>query len=115
LVTGHFDPDTPACTLDWAALAQMSNLVFYMALRHLEKIAARLIAAGLDPDTPAAVIESATTPAQRVVAGPLFDRPRLARAAAVKAPTLLVVGDPVRYRPLLADAVGFAATQGVSP
>ena len=45
LVTGHFDPDSPECTLDWPALARMSTLVVYMGLRHLDKIAARLIEA----------------------------------------------------------------------
>jgi uroporphyrin-III C-methyltransferase len=119
LVTGHFDPDTSACTLDWDALARMSNLVFYMALRHLEPIAARLIAAGLDPDTPAAVVASATTPAQRVVEGALSDLPRLAREAAVQAPAVLVVGEPVRCRSrLLAVARGalpsLAVPQGAS-
>jgi uroporphyrin-III C-methyltransferase len=120
LVTGHFDPDTPACTLDWDALARLGNVVFYMALRHLEKIAARLMRAGLDPHTPAALIESATTPAQRVIDGPLADLPRRARDAAVQAPALLVVGAVVRRRAGLGACAEGAlphglAAPGVSP
>jgi uroporphyrin-III C-methyltransferase len=121
LVTGHFDPDTPACTLDWPALARLRNLVFYMALRHLEKIAVRLIAAGMDSQTPAAVIESATTHAQRLVDGPLFSLPRLARQAEIQAPALIVVGEAVRCRSILSGVVegalshSLAASQGVSP
>jgi uroporphyrin-III C-methyltransferase len=97
LASGHHDPDSDGCTLDWDALARSSNLVFYMALRHLEKIAARLTAAGLAPDTPAAVIEKATRPDMRVIDGPLDRIAGLARAAAVQAPAVLVVGAPVLF------------------
>jgi siroheme synthase len=92
-----------------------------MALRHLEKIAARLLASGMDARTPAAVIEAATTRAQRVVDGPLFELPQIARRAAIQAPALLVIGNPVRYRPLLSGVVegvlqhNLAAAQGVAP
>ena len=40
LVTGHHDPDSPDCTLDWDALARLTGVVFYMGLRHVAKIAA---------------------------------------------------------------------------
>jgi uroporphyrin-III C-methyltransferase / precorrin-2 dehydrogenase / sirohydrochlorin ferrochelatase len=115
LVSGHFDPDTPGCRLDWAALARMSNLIFYMGLRHLDRIAARLVAAGLSPDTPAAVIESATLPNQRVIDAPLSDLPRLAREAAVQAPAVIVVGAAVLRRPVLTDVLEAAVSQGAVP
>jgi uroporphyrin-III C-methyltransferase len=98
LVTGHFDPDSPDCTLDWAGLAGMSNLVVYMGLRHLPRIAAKLIAAGMPADTPAAVIERATHPDMRVVDGELATLPALAAEANVQAPAVIVVGAAVRYR-----------------
>jgi uroporphyrin-III C-methyltransferase len=98
LVTGHFDSDSPDCTLDWSALAKMSGIVFYMALRHLAKIADRLTAAGLDAVTPAAVVAGLTTPAERVVVGTLGGLPALARAADVQAPAVIVVGGVVKYR-----------------
>ena len=69
--TGHFDPESSDCTHDWAALAKMSTLVVYMGLRHLDAIAAKLIDAGLDPFTPAAVIANATLPNQIVIDSPL--------------------------------------------
>src|SRR5438093_8707337 len=50
LVTGHFDPDSPECTLDWDGLARMSNIIVYMGLRHVEKIANRLMHAGMSPE-----------------------------------------------------------------
>jgi len=113
LVTGHFDPDSPDCTLDWPGLARMSNLVVYMGLRHAEKIADRLIAAGMSPDTPAAVVANATLPTQVVIDSPLSQLAALVRAAAVPAPAVLVIGEAVRYRSkLLGLATSLPATQG---
>jgi uroporphyrin-III C-methyltransferase len=102
LVTGHHDPDSPDCTLDWAALARLPGVVFYMAVRHVAKIAARLGDCGLSADTPAAVIESGTLPAQRVLVGELAEIGRLAESAAITGPAVFVVGEVVRYRKFFA-------------
>ncbi len=103
LVTGHHDPDSPDCTLDWEALARMPGLVFYMAVRHVAKIAAKLSDSGLSLDTPAAVIESGTLPGQRVLVGDLSDIGGI--AAHVKGPAIFIVGEVVnhRCRPLAAS------------
>ncbi len=98
LVTGHHDPDSPDCTLDWEALARMPGLVFYMAVRHVAKIAAKLSDSGLSLDTPAAVIESGTLSAQRVFVGDLSDIGGIAEAAEVRGPAVLVVGEVVARR-----------------
>jgi uroporphyrin-III C-methyltransferase len=95
-VTGHHDPDSPDCTLDWDALSRLTAVVFYMAVRHVGKIAARLVDAGLSPDTPAAVVEAASTPRERVAVAPLV---RIAEeAVGVEGPAVFVVGEPVRFR-----------------
>jgi uroporphyrin-III C-methyltransferase len=107
LVTGHHDPDGPDCKLDWAALAAVGNVVVYMGLRHLGRIAARLVAAGLSADTPAAVIENATLPTQRVTDGTLADISLL--AADARSPAVVVVGDCVRHRHALLAAAGALA------
>jgi len=91
LITGHFDPESPDCTHDWAALAKMSTLVVYMGLRHLHAIAAKLIDAGLDPFTPATVIANATLPSQIVVDSPLALIADAARN--LPAPAILVIGE----------------------
>jgi uroporphyrin-III C-methyltransferase len=98
LVTGHHDPDSPDCTLDWDALARLPGVVFYMAVRHIAKIAAKLSDSGLSPDTPAGVIESATLPAQRVLVAELSDIGRAAEEAEIRGPAVFVVGEVVRYR-----------------
>lgn len=93
LITGHFDPDSPECTHDWSALAKMSTLVVYMGLRHLPTITSKLIDAGLDPFTPAAVIANATLPNQIVIDSPLSLI--AAEAAELPAPAILIVGEVV--------------------
>lgn len=112
LVTGHFDPDSPDCTLDWAGLARMSNVVVYMGLRHVETIAARLIAAGMSPDTPAAVVANATLPNQLVIATSLSLLAADVRAVGVPAPAVIVVGEAVGYR---AKLLGLAASASSLP
>jgi uroporphyrin-III C-methyltransferase len=103
LVTGHFDPDSPDCKLDWAGLARMSNLAIYMGLRHLDRIAVKLIEAGMDPQTPAAVIEKATHADMRTVDGELATIAALSEAESVAAPAVVVVGEAVRFRHVLND------------
>src|SRR6266540_3301911 len=71
VVTGHEDPAKGATTARWAALAEIGTICVLMGVERLGAIASRLIEAGRDPATPAAVIEQGTTPAQRVVSEPL--------------------------------------------
>jgi uroporphyrin-III C-methyltransferase len=97
LVTGHHDPDSPDCTHDWQALSRLPVVVFYMASRHVAKIAARLSDGGMSPDTPAAVIASATLPGERVWTGSLADTV----GQEFTGPAVFVVGEVVRYRDVL--------------
>ncbi|HYH66916.1 MAG TPA: uroporphyrinogen-III C-methyltransferase [Urbifossiella sp.] len=98
LVTGHFDPDSPECKLDWHALARAGTLVVYMGLRHLDAIAARLIGAGLAPNTPAAVVCRGTLPDQQVIDSSLSLLPAAARSAGAAAPAVIVIGEVVAHR-----------------
>jgi uroporphyrin-III C-methyltransferase len=98
LVTGHHDPDSPDCTLDWPALARLPGVVFYMGVRHIVKIAAKLTDSGLSPNTPAAVIESGTLPSQRVLVSDLGEIGSIADGTAIAGPAVFVVGEVVRYR-----------------
>jgi uroporphyrin-III C-methyltransferase/precorrin-2 dehydrogenase/sirohydrochlorin ferrochelatase len=92
-VTGH-SKEHADDELDWATLAKRGQtVVFYMGLGGLERILARLVAHGANPDLPAAVVERGTTPAQRVIAGTLATLAPLVRAAEVAAPALLIVGE----------------------
>jgi uroporphyrin-III C-methyltransferase len=90
VASGH-DPEA----LDYEALARApGTLVLFMALSGLTEIAARLVAHGRDPQTPAAVIGSGTTADQRTVVATLEE---IAEAAAdVEPPALVVIGEVVR-------------------
>jgi uroporphyrin-III C-methyltransferase/precorrin-2 dehydrogenase/sirohydrochlorin ferrochelatase len=88
---------------DWAVLARPGQtVVIYMGVGALPRIAQALIEHGRGADTPAAVIERATTPEQRVVVGTLATLPELAREAGVKPPALIIVGEVVALRERLA-------------
>lgn len=109
-VTGH-DRGGEVPGVDWDALARGSPvIVLYMALPHLDRIAARLIAAGRAPDEPVAIVSRATTPRQRVVVTCLGEAAATVAAARIDGPTIIVVGQTVGLRATL-DWVGGAATR----
>ena len=98
-VTGHEDPDKPESALDWDALARFpGTLVFYMGVKALPRIAEALIAAGRDPDEPAAVIERGTMPGQRTVASVLRALSGEAARVGVRPPSITVVGPVAALR-----------------
>ncbi|OJU37489.1 MAG: uroporphyrinogen-III C-methyltransferase [Rhizobiales bacterium 68-8] len=85
--------------LDWAALARTGQpIVIYMGMRNLEAIAAALAAGGLPGDTPAAVIASATTGAERTVVATLATIHAEVARQGIGAPALIVVGHIVEMR-----------------
>ena len=83
----------------WELLAASPHgtLVGYMGVTGLARVAERLLAGGMAPDTSAAMIERGTTSAQRVILSTLAELPAAARAAAVAPPALLVIGPTVRH------------------
>jgi uroporphyrin-III C-methyltransferase len=98
-ITGHNSDGVVPDGLDWPAIARGSPvLVLYMALKHLDAIAGRLIAGGRAPDEPVAVIQAASTPRQRVLETTLGRVAEDARAAGIEPPTLVVVGPVVPLR-----------------
>lgn len=98
-VTGHEDPTKGQSHINWSALATgVDTVVFYMGVANLPIIVDKLIEHGRARDTPAAVIERATTSAQRVVSGPLAEIAARAAEARVNAPALLVVGEVAALR-----------------
>jgi uroporphyrin-III C-methyltransferase len=87
VVTGHRRAGEP--DVDWRSLARVGGtIVILMGVSQRATIAAELMAGGLDPSTPVAAIESATTDAQVVGRWALG---QLA-AADVRSPAVIVVG-----------------------
>jgi uroporphyrinogen III methyltransferase/synthase len=92
-VTGHENPDKPETQIDWPALARFpGTLVFYMGVRALPRITEQLMLGGRPTDEPVAIVERGTLPDQRTVSGTLETIAELAAAAAVKAPSVSIVG-----------------------
>ncbi|MFB3891105.1 MAG: uroporphyrinogen-III C-methyltransferase [Phycisphaerae bacterium] len=101
-VAGHEDPARGQSAIDWAALARIDTVVFYMGVANLATIAMKLMAAGRAADTPAAVIERAATPRQRTIEGTLGTIADTAARAAVRPPAVIIVGNVVAMRKRLA-------------
>jgi uroporphyrin-III C-methyltransferase len=98
LVTGHQQPGGEGP--DWAALAQSGlTLVVYMGVARCAHIVGELVAAGLSPDTPAAVISQACSDGQRQAMCTLEALPRTVEAGQFTSPALLVIGDVVSAAP----------------
>ncbi len=102
-VTGHEDPEKDETALDWEALARFpGTLVFYMGVKRLAENAAALIAAGRDPDEPAAAVERGTMSGQRTVTATLGALAEAVEREGIGAPALIVVGEVVERREALA-------------
>ncbi|MFT4027447.1 MAG: uroporphyrinogen-III C-methyltransferase [Novosphingobium sp.] len=79
---------------DWSGLAGKGRtLVIYMGVATAEAIAEKLMADGLSPDVPVAVIENATRRGMRIIRGALAALPELVSGHAVKSPALIVIGE----------------------
>jgi uroporphyrin-III C-methyltransferase/precorrin-2 dehydrogenase/sirohydrochlorin ferrochelatase len=74
---------------------------FYMGVSQLPGLRTRLLEQGRTVDTPFALIENGTRSQQRVLCGRLGDLVELARAHAVQAPALLLVGEVAALAPRL--------------
>jgi len=92
VVSGHRDPDDPACRVDWPALSRSGmNLVILMGMRHLPAIVARLIWEGIAPDTAATCVADASLPMQRVVHARIEDLPAEVAAAGLANPATVII------------------------
>ncbi len=92
-LTGHQSEDAGAA--DWPAyLPSDATLVIYMPGYNYENTALRLQAAGLSSATPCAIISRATTSEEQAFSTTLSD---LEQAPRLPAPSLLVVGEVVRF------------------
>jgi len=98
-LTGHAVGGAVPDGLDWDAIARGSPvIVVYMGLKHLDAIAARLIAGGRDEGEPVAIVAHAATDAQSVLETTLGQAAADAAAAEIDPPTLIVIGEVVRLR-----------------
>ena len=80
-------------------LRRHHTLVFLMGVARLASIVSTLLDGGLDPDTPAAVVERAHRQGQRTTVARVADLPAVAERVGVQNPAVIVVGDVVTVSP----------------
>ncbi len=102
VISGQVADDAPGPELDFQALARIDTIVILMGRANLRDLTASLIQAGRDPATPAACIEQATTPKQRVAVATLETIAEAADRDGIRAPVVTVVGE-VAARALLQE------------
>lgn len=92
IITGHARQGKEL-QIDFDALVRTGGtLVFLMGVTALPQIAQGLLNAGMDPETPAAVVESGTTPMQRRLDATLATLRREAVRMEIRSPAVIVVG-----------------------
>jgi len=108
LAAGHRAEDGHSVA-DWEALARLGQpLILYMPMAQLAEITAALQRGGLAPDTPAALIQSATTGEERVVESRLAALAADADRHGIGSPAIVVIGAITELRrQLLSSMVGW--------
>ena len=92
-VTGHAKNGRLPTDIDWQSFADSATTTaVYMPVRTLAALAAKAIAEGLDPDTPAVAIASATRSEQAVVTAPISALAAQIEKAALRGPVLVLFG-----------------------
>lgn len=124
LVTAHeaVKGDGPQVRWDLLAADPHATLVGYMGVTALPGVVEQLLAGGMDPTTPAAMIARGTTSRQHTVRAPIAELPAAIVAAGLRPPALFVIGPAVRHaetldwfgqRPLHGERIG--AFTGLDP
>jgi uroporphyrinogen III methyltransferase/synthase len=123
LVTAHESEKQTGPQVRWDLLAQNRHqtLVGYMGVAALPEVVKKLLAAGMDPETPAAMVERGATPGQRTVRSTLSKLVADVRRADLQPPSIFIIGPSVRHaeeldwftkRPLFGERVLIAAPAG---
>lgn len=98
MITCHHQPGEQD-PLDWKSLAKgIDTLAIYMGISNLPYICKQLISFGRSPDTPVAIIHWGTTIKQHTITGTLSLIVELARKSNIKNPSMIIVGEVVRFR-----------------
>jgi uroporphyrin-III C-methyltransferase/precorrin-2 dehydrogenase/sirohydrochlorin ferrochelatase len=92
-ITGHGSNSTLPSHIDWRSLADpATTTAVYMPTRTLPALIDQAIAQGLDPNTPALAVASATRPEQTVLADRVVDLPARVAETPIRGPLLIMIG-----------------------
>ncbi|PVB60665.1 uroporphyrinogen-III C-methyltransferase [Labrenzia sp. 011] len=121
-LTGHDQTGLTPDAVNWEGIARGSPvIVMYMAMKHLETIAGKLIAGGRSVDEPVGIVCNASLAGQQVLETTLGRCFADAAAANIEPPAVVCVGEVVRLRsgldwlgalsgkPLVSDPLGLRA------
>lgn len=108
LAAGHRAQDGRSAA-DWEALAKVGQpIILYMPMAQLADITAALLRGGMASDTPAAIIQGASTAGERVIESNLSTLAADAEREGVVAPAIVVIGKIAGLRQgLLPSMVGW--------
>ena len=99
VVSGSEDPSKPDSAISWEALARSGGtLVVLMGWAEMEGILERLRCGGLDPATPAALVQWGTWLQQKTITGCLENIVDRGRRAGLEPPVIAVFGKVVELR-----------------
>jgi len=110
-VTGHEDPVKDESAVDWTALAETGGtIVVLMGVGKLPEYTRALREAGLDPETPVALIERATWPGMQVATGTLDTIVAVRDREGIEPPAITVIGEVAATRDRVVE---FLRAEGV--
>jgi uroporphyrinogen III methyltransferase/synthase len=99
IATGHENPTKGFSSLDFAKLANPAQtLVFLMAMGNLAGIVEQLLAHGLAPEIPVAIVREGTKPTQETLVATLGTIVAEVERTRFAAPAIVVIGEVVRER-----------------
>jgi uroporphyrinogen III methyltransferase/synthase len=93
-LTGHEDPNKPDAAIHWEDYGRLgATLCIYMGMKNLETITRRLQEGGLKPETPAVVVQSATTSEHRRLVSTVEKVALESEHAGFGAPAIVIIGE----------------------
>ena len=114
-LTGHEDPAKEEGAIRWEDYGRLgATLCVYMGMKNLETILRRLQAGGLPAETPAAVIQNATTPRQTQFVSTAGNLALESERAGFGAPAIVVIGEAVRTPSRLASLAAQAVERDLA-
>jgi uroporphyrin-III C-methyltransferase len=114
-LTGHEDPSKEESSIRWEDYGRLgATLCVYMGMKNLETILRRLQDGGLSADTPAAVIQNATTARQSQFVSTAGRLALESERAGFGAPAIVIIGEAVRTPARLASLAAQAAERDLA-
>lgn len=98
-VTGHDDPDSDRCRVNWPHLATFDGtIVIYMGVTRLKRITQVLIEHGMPENMPVALVRNGSWPDQLVKTTTLLEVATSGEGRLIEPPALIVIGEVVNAR-----------------